>query len=138
MTHIAADPLDLLNVRIHMEEGPRMRPLAVTADFHERLSNDPQLAGGRLVSFFSANEPDDVHSDFWEMHPEGDELLIVYSGALDLVLEGADSTRTVGLSSQTAFIVPAGIWHRLLLHKPSVLIAITNRNGTRHKKADGR
>ncbi|MCJ8519084.1 mannose-6-phosphate isomerase-like protein (cupin superfamily) [Pseudorhizobium tarimense] len=138
MTYLAADPFELSNNRIHMEEGPRMRPLAVTADFWERLADDPQLTGGRLLSFYSANEPGDVHPDVWEMHPEGDELLIVCSGALDLELERSDSTCTVGLSPQTAFIVPAGIWHRLLLNEPSVLIAITNPSGTKHKRADGR
>ena len=70
------------------------------------------------------------------MHPEGDELLLICFGALNLQLKEQDGINTVGLSTQTAFIVLAGIWHRLLLREPSTLIAITHRPGTLYKKVD--
>jgi hypothetical protein len=42
--------------------------------------------------------------------------------------------RTAPLAPQAAFIVAAGIWHRLIVHEPSVLIAITPRRNTAHEK----
>ena len=64
MKHLSRHPLKLSEFRIHMEEGPKMRPLPVTADFWEQLAKDPHLAGGRFLSFYSANDPDDLHPDF--------------------------------------------------------------------------
>ena len=64
-----------------------IQPLAITPDFMPRSAQDPQLAGGRLLSFFAPDRPDDVHPEFWEMHPEGDELLLLCSGALDIEFE---------------------------------------------------
>jgi mannose-6-phosphate isomerase-like protein (cupin superfamily) len=137
MTHHSTEALKLSDVRIHMGDGPQMRPLAVTPDFWQRIAADPELAGGRLLGFYRANEPADLHADIWEMHPEGDELLVLFSGVLDIELEGPDGRRTVGLSPRTAFIVPAGVWHRLLLREPSTLVVITHREGTEHRKANG-
>jgi hypothetical protein len=42
------------------------------------------------------------------MHPAGDELLVLLSGAIDIVLESESRTRTVQLHEGMSCIVPAG------------------------------
>jgi hypothetical protein len=34
---------------------------------------------GRTLALYCTNSPDDLHYPVWEMHPEGDELLILAS-----------------------------------------------------------
>ncbi len=60
-----------------------------------------------------------------EMHPDGDELLIVVSGAVTLSLELADGTTDVDLGPGDAVIVPQGVWHQLITREPGQLIHIT-------------
>ena len=40
-------------------------------------------------------EPADFHADEWEMHPGGDELLYLLTGALDVVLDEPAGERTL-------------------------------------------
>jgi quercetin dioxygenase-like cupin family protein len=60
-----------------------------------------------------------------EQHPDGDELLYLVSGRLDVVLEEDGLENTVELHPGDAFVVPKGIWHRVVMREPSQLIHIT-------------
>jgi len=60
-----------------------------------------------------------------ERHPDGDELLYLVSGRLDVVLEEDGVENTVELHPGDAFVVPKGIWHRVVMREPSQLIHIT-------------
>jgi quercetin dioxygenase-like cupin family protein len=90
---------------------------------------------GRMLALYHVSGPDDVHYPAWEMHPEGDELLIVATGSLSVEFRD-DAMERAPLSPETAVIVPAGIWHRLVVHEPSVLIAITPRHNTVHERGN--
>ena len=46
------------------------------------------------------------------MHPDGDELLILLSGRIDLVLDEREQERTVNLRAGKASLVPRGVGHR--------------------------
>jgi mannose-6-phosphate isomerase-like protein (cupin superfamily) len=65
-----------------------------------------------------------------EVHPDGDELLYVVRGTMELILDDGDE-RTVGvetkvlLRSGEAYVVPRGVWHRLEPVEPSDLIHVT-------------
>ena len=59
-----------------------------------------------------------------ERHPHGDELLILISGDVSVELE-EEVTRNVRLRPSEGFIVPQGIWHRVLVHSPCRLIYVT-------------
>jgi mannose-6-phosphate isomerase-like protein (cupin superfamily) len=124
-------PFELSEFRVHLEDGPRARALAITDDFWDRVEGDAGLSGGRILGAFFARVPDDLHPSMWEMHPEGDELLYLCSGAIDLVLEDQNGERTLALDAGSACIVPPGVWHRLLLREPGVLLAVTRGKGTR-------
>jgi len=118
--------LDLSRFHLHLEDGPRIRPVSPTS------GGGP--AAGKTLAVFSAERPEDVHPDYWEMHPGGDELLILCSGRLELDIEDASGLRTVELTPRTGQVVPAGSWHRLRLREPSVLMAITHRSGTQRRR----
>jgi mannose-6-phosphate isomerase-like protein (cupin superfamily) len=126
--------LDLQNNCIYLARDRAMRPYAKTAGFFRNASKDPGLMDGRILALHHVADPRDVHYPTWEMHPEGDELLILASGSLSVEFREAEKERTAPLPPQTAFIVPAGTRHRLIVHEPSVLIAITPRHNTVHEK----
>jgi mannose-6-phosphate isomerase-like protein (cupin superfamily) len=119
---------------IYLARDGAMRCYAKTAEFFRSADRNPELMDGRTLALYHVNDPDDVHYPVWEMHPEGDELLILASGSLSVEFRRGEMERTAPLPPQAAFIVPAGIWHRLIVHEPSVLIAITTRRNTVHEK----
>lgn len=65
------------------------------------------------------------------MHPDGDELLFVVSGRMEVVLEENGDQHTVGtertveLSAGDAIVVPKGVWHRVVIREPGQLVHIT-------------
>jgi mannose-6-phosphate isomerase-like protein (cupin superfamily) len=111
-----------------------MRPYAKTAEFFRDAVTNPDLTDGLVLSLHEVNTPRDVHYPAWEMHPEGDELLMVSSGSLGIELRKERIERAATLPPRSAFIVPAGVWHRLIVHEPSVLLAITPGHNTVHEK----
>jgi mannose-6-phosphate isomerase-like protein (cupin superfamily) len=123
-------PFKLSRARVHLEDGPHARALEVTADFWDRIATDEGLAKGRIMGAFYARHPNDLHPSKWEMHPAGDELLYLCSGAIDLVLDEPGGERTVELRSDSAYLIPPGIWHRLLLREPGLLVVVTRHDGT--------
>ncbi len=121
---------------IYLARDGVMRSYAKTAEFFGSVGKIPELKDGLTLALFHANGPHDVHYPVWEMHPDGDELLIVASDSLSVEFreEGREEgmVRTAPLPPRAAFIVTAGIWHRLIVHEPSVLFAITPRHNTLH------
>ena len=85
--------------------------------------------GGWLMAAFHMTE--DPHA--WEMHPEGEEILYLMSGAMDVVLETPNGDQVVQLRPGTACVVPRGVWHRQVLGGPSDLLALTYGRGTEHR-----
>jgi quercetin dioxygenase-like cupin family protein len=67
------------------------------------------------------------------MHPDGDELLYLISGAVSVVLELPDATQTLKLVPGQAVIVPKGVWHRVLINEPSRLVHLTPGPGGEHR-----
>jgi mannose-6-phosphate isomerase-like protein (cupin superfamily) len=60
-----------------------------------------------------------------EIHPDGDELLYLVSGAITVRLELPEGVQTVDLAEGEALVVPKGTWHRINLREPGRLIHIT-------------
>jgi mannose-6-phosphate isomerase-like protein (cupin superfamily) len=61
----------------------------------------------------------------WECHPDGDELLHVLEGAVEVTVltDGGPVERTV--SAGSAFVVPRGLWHRQNARRPAALFFAT-------------
>lgn len=60
-----------------------------------------------------------------EMHPDGDELLYVISGAITVTLELAGGKTGVDLGAGEALVVPQGVWHQITTTEPAQIIHIT-------------
>jgi mannose-6-phosphate isomerase-like protein (cupin superfamily) len=122
---------DLARTFILINDGPTAMPIAVGPDFWQSLQHSPiaNSPAGRLISL-GEQTADWKH---WEMHPAGDEILILLSGSLELILEEDSRERVVGLEPLEALIVPRGTWHRARVRVPGKLLGITAGAGTQHR-----
>jgi mannose-6-phosphate isomerase-like protein (cupin superfamily) len=75
----------------------------------------------------------DSDSDHWEVHPQGDEIIQLLSGAVDFIFREAAGERRVELRDQAICIVPRGAWHRTVVHAPSEIVFTTYGLGTQHE-----
>jgi mannose-6-phosphate isomerase-like protein (cupin superfamily) len=74
-----------------------------------------------------------------ELHPDGDELLYLVSGAIEVILDDGDE-ETIGtetsivLRGGDAFIVPRGVWHQINVIEPAYFVHVTPgpNGGARH------
>jgi mannose-6-phosphate isomerase-like protein (cupin superfamily) len=65
-----------------------------------------------------------------EMHPDGDELLYLVSGQVEVILDDGDedsvgTETTVVLRAGDAFVVPRGVWHQVQVVEPSYFVHVT-------------
>jgi mannose-6-phosphate isomerase-like protein (cupin superfamily) len=68
-----------------------------------------------------------------EMHPDGDEVLYLVSGAVSVCLELAGGNRIVELRGGDALVVPQGVWHKITLEEPGTLVHITPGPSGEHR-----
>ena len=68
-----------------------------------------------------------------ERHIDGDELLYLISGSVHVSLDHEDrEAEVINLGPADAFVVPQGIWHRVIPDEPSDLLFMTpGRNEVR-------
>jgi quercetin dioxygenase-like cupin family protein len=86
-------------------------PLAITRDTTEAEANGAIREIGRLenrflgVMRFSGTTP-------WERHPDGDELLHVLDGEVDVTVLTDDGPVDVAVPAGSLLVCPRGLWHR--------------------------
>jgi mannose-6-phosphate isomerase-like protein (cupin superfamily) len=130
MSAHARPDFDPFATLVHLRVDGSALPVAWTPDVFRQL---PAGDGDRVIGAKHGAEPADFHADEWEMHPGGDEVLCLLTGAIDVVLDEPAGQRTFGLRGGRACLVPRGVWHRLILRQPSDLLFITPARGTRHR-----
>jgi len=59
-----------------------------------------------------------------EMHPDGDEIVYVISGKIEVTLE-LESDQTVNVEAGEGVIIPRGIWHKVHVVEPVELVTIS-------------
>jgi oxalate decarboxylase/phosphoglucose isomerase-like protein (cupin superfamily) len=68
------------------------------------------------------------------MHPAGDEVVVLLSGAAEMVLDRGDGKETVSLRQPGSFvIVPKGTWHTARIAEPTSMLFVTPGEGTQNK-----
>ncbi len=129
MADASPSPFDLVGTYVHLEDGGGAAPVVCDADFWPDLMAGRRRYDGRLV-MASRMTGSTAH---WEMHPQGEELLYLLSGAVDVILEQAAGERRVALTNRTGCLVPRGTWHRIEVREPGELLFITAGEGTQHR-----
>ena len=104
--------------------------LEVTPEFWSTIDQRDDLAEGHLVAAFAC----DTDWPHWEMHPHGEEILVLMSGKLEMVLETPRGEERVELLQGRALVMPRGTWHRVVVEAPGTLMAITYGRGTQHRE----
>jgi mannose-6-phosphate isomerase-like protein (cupin superfamily) len=92
----------------------------------------PKRFDGHTIGFGSITS-DGLPPHAGEMHPDGDEVLVMVSGSIDVVLELPDGTRTVRVGSGEAMVVPQGVWHLIRCVEPGHLVNITPGPGGEYR-----
>ena len=121
---------DLEETYLSLDGAGAVAEHPVDAGFWATIDRNTALKG-TLVAVFRGN----ADWDHWEMHPAGDEILVLIEGTLTMLLQrDGDVTRHLMVDGST-LVVPAGVWHRALIDRPTRLMAITYGAGTTHRPA---
>jgi mannose-6-phosphate isomerase-like protein (cupin superfamily) len=120
---------DLATTYVQLDDGPRALAVEVDDEFWQTIDRRSELQGGRLVGRFHNAQDWDI----WEMHPAGDEVVCLLSGAIDVVLDEPEGERVVALETGRTCIVPRGVWHRAIVREPGDTLHITRGEGTQHR-----
>lgn len=87
-------------------------------------------AEGRLVTMYRFAES----WPMWEMHPNGDEVVLCISGSMMMHQEMADaSTATAVIGPGEYAINPPGAWHTVDVDAEASALFITAGLGTQHR-----
>ena len=79
------------------------------------------------IAEMSENSPHDG-----EMHPDGDEVLYLISGHINVVFEEAEFD-DVDMQPGDGLVVPQGVWHRVDILSPSKIMYATPGPGGEYR-----
>jgi mannose-6-phosphate isomerase-like protein (cupin superfamily) len=126
MADISQPAFDLHNTYVHLEDGGAARHIPVGPDFWAKIGERADLHAGRLATSFRMTDD----WDHWEMHPAGDELIVLVSGAVEFRLQNGGGERTVEVRAPEAYLVPRGTWHTARVLEACDMVVITAGAGT--------
>jgi mannose-6-phosphate isomerase-like protein (cupin superfamily) len=122
---------DLAGTYVVLDAGLSAVGVEVTPDIWEKLDRDfDNFRGRTLVARF------DFTADWptWEMHPAGDEVVVLLSGAAEMVLDRDGRHDVTSLTRPGEFvIVPRGTWHTARIARPTSMLFVTPGEGTQNK-----
>lgn len=71
----------------------------------------------------------------WEVHPNGDEIVVLLDGTVTLVMRKSDGDETVTLTEPGSYVViPKNTWHTARVGAPSRMLFITPGEGTDNRE----
>lgn len=123
------DAFTLDGTYIHLRPDESAAAMPGGARFWAGIAERRDLDRGRLMG--STRQGADW--DHWERHPAGDEILVLLSGEMEVVLDTPSGEQRAKLSPGQTFIVPRGVWHRGIVTKAGELMFITPGAGTEHR-----
>lgn len=83
---------------------------------------DPPVAANGLTIGIATMSENSPHGG--EMHPDGDEVLYLISGRVNVVFE-EEGFSDVEMTPGEGLIVPQGVWHRVDILEPSQIVYAT-------------
>jgi mannose-6-phosphate isomerase-like protein (cupin superfamily) len=134
MTRPEPGPYELTSTYLRLCGDSTVEPLAVDDGFWPKLMNGE--LGTFHHEFLVTTFGYDRDWPTWEMHPHGDEVVVLLEGRATFVLEVDGRERTVELASGGAYvIVPRGTWHTARTTTPCRMLFITAGEGTQIRPA---
>ena len=101
----------------------------IWSDLDEKYGD---FAGHTLIASFSFD--DDWPT--WEIHPNGDEVVCLMSGDVEMFLETDAGEQKVRLDTPGSFIiVPRNTWHTARVHAPTTMMFVTPGEGTENSES---
>ena len=133
MSEDLTPPLDLRSTHVHFLDGGTAEPIEVTDQFWPDLMSGKLVLSGRLVTVGRATA-DWPH---WEMHPEGEELVVLMTGSVDLIVErGGKMLRCELREPGDTWLNLRGDWHRAIVNEPADMLFITHGAKTQHRPVE--
>ena len=113
----------------------RLRPDVSIEPLHSGNDFWPRLMSGALGDFHHEYLVITVSYDkdwsTWEMHPNGDEVVMLLEGSTTMVLEIDGAEKRVDLNESCAYVVvPRGTWHTSRTSQSCRMLFITAGEGT--------
>jgi len=131
---VSDGPFDLSRTFVHLGLGATATLLPDFAwspeyleSYRARFAADGK--DGRLVCVVAQ----DTTWDDWERHPEGEEVVFLISGRVDVVRDIDGTEDVVELRPGEAMVNPTGVWHTARVHEPGLALFITPGEGTEHR-----
>lgn len=122
------DPLQIASNFVVMSKTFEAETVEVSPNLYSELDKRYGDFAGRLLISSHTFEDD---WPTWEVHPNGDELVVLLSGDVELVLAAEAADENVRLTEPGSFvIVPRGVWHTAKVHKPTQMMFVTPGEGT--------
>jgi mannose-6-phosphate isomerase-like protein (cupin superfamily) len=118
--------IDLADTYLHLDAGAGIEVLPVDEQFWATIDQRSDLDVGRLMMATP------VTADWAnrEMHPDGDEVILVTDGAVRV---HTDSGEPVVVRAPDLVLLPAGAWHTMDVIEPGRVVTITWGAGTQHR-----
>lgn len=130
MTALSDTAFDATARYILLEDGGAVESMVLDDSFWADMrSGKPKSRGAQRFlegsGWLATTLNVTADSTRWERHTLGGEMLILLSGALDVVMEGEDGTETaVELRPGGACLVGQGVWHRFVMREPAQFLGI--------------
>jgi mannose-6-phosphate isomerase-like protein (cupin superfamily) len=123
---------NITSTYLHVRDDGRTDSIPVSDSFWQEIAAGKlsRLDEGRLMSAFSFSEP----WSMWERHPAGEELVMLLSGSVTVVLEELGQERTVQLNDPGSYVlVPRNVWHTARTSVQTTMLFLTPGAGTEHR-----
>jgi mannose-6-phosphate isomerase-like protein (cupin superfamily) len=115
---------------LRLRPDSSIEPLTLGAEFW------PQLMSGKLGDFHHEYlvtiNAYDRDWPSWECHPNGDEIVLLLSGRVTMVLETPTGEERVELAATGDYVrIPRDTWHTSKTSTPTKMLFITAGEGTK-------
>jgi len=134
MSSPAPGPYVLRDTCLRLRPDSSVEPIHIGDDFWQRLMSGKlgTFHHEYLVTTFAY----DQDWPNWEMHPNGDEIVMLLEGKTTMVLEIGGAEKIVELNESSSYVVvPRGTWHTSRARGACRMLFITPGEGTQHRAA---
>lgn len=122
-----SQPFDITTTAIIFDPASNAHTRDLSPTFFQDLDSFGDFGGHILVMQFSFDETWST----WEVHPHGDEVVYLLSGATDLILRDGKAERTVRADKPGSYVViPKGAWYTAHPLEPTSMLFLTPGAGT--------